>query len=346
MEITTESYLSCEDCEVDVALEMTPRAQRLLYFAGTDRCSFPTVCLAIYVMGLMAILAWLFDAVHRDISDIPLSERIHMILQVGVLAAHVAALICHWFYARQKRFCQSSSLCRATGLPPTGIRSEIWVWFCCGFLLCTVINSYEQVRASPRDHITWGWLYFTLAFSICQLLTLLPTTLPHIATTLLLQEDLKHLSHELLTFVEGGNLEMCSGLLEDVSKTRLRWRCFLRWHFALEGATLVFFAFHYMFLPFLYSYDSLNDVTSTAVGPMAAVYLVMQIQCLARFSATISRCKETTQSEAMFRWIWQNESKLEFRVFGLTITHAKIKALMTSFVLSACSKAVVYLARK
>lgn len=334
-----------------MALEMTHRAQRLLYFAGTDRCSCPVVCLAFCVMGSMAILA-VFVSEVRVCLDAPryphqMSQmRLHFwILQCGAGGAHVAALICHWFYARQKRFRQSSSQYRANRLPPTGIRSEIWVWLCCGILLCPIINFYELKRVGPQDrgwHI-W-WLTFVLAslVSFIQLLIIvLPAALPHIATTLLLQEDLKHLSHELLTFVQGGNLEMCSGLLEDVSKTRSRWRCFLRWHFALEGATLVFFALQMR--PSMLRMGG-SDFTS-AVGPMAAVYLVMQIQCLARFNATISSCKETTQNEAIFRWMWQNESKLEFRVFGLIITHTKIKAFVTSLVFTGCSKAAIYLAR-
>jgi len=266
-----------------------------------------------------------------------------LILQFGVAGAHVAAFICHWFYARQKRFCQSSSLCRAIGLPPAGIRSEIWVWLCCGILLCPIINFYELERSfTPMEYPIF---LCTSATTGLQILVMLPAALPHIATTLLLQEDLEHLSHELLTFVEGGNLEICSGLLEDVSKTRSRWRKFLRWHFALEGATLVFFALQVLRTGHFRA-TNVIDLTFTGIGPMAAVYLVMQIQCLARFNAKISRCKETTQSEAMFRWISQNESKLEFRVFGLIITHAKIKAFMTSLILSGCSKAVIYLANK
>lgn len=165
------------------------------------------------------------------------------------------------------------------------------------------------------------------------------------ATTLLLQEDLEHLSSTLPSLVDGTN-ELFFKVMEDVSKTKARWSTFLQWHFLIESTAAAAYVMGMVILPLNPMHGFLKDYLqrpSMFSGPLAAVYLLLQILPLARFNRQFSACKHATESETMYRLMSQHEDRLEWRVFGVAITHNKIRAVMSSVVLSACSKGALYL---
>ena len=131
----------------------------------------------------------------------------------------------------------------------------------------------------------------------------------------------------------------------EVRYTKTRWTTFLRFHFLLEGTSVFAFvvAMVFMFLRSIFFGLQYALLASMHSGPIVSVYMLLQILSLARFNEQILRCRATTRSNTMYRLISQFEGDLQFRVLGVTITHNKIRAVMTSVVISACSKSVVAL---
>lgn len=188
--------------------------------------------------------------------------------------------ILHWRFAQRKRWVHSD-IVRVPDLPPTGIR-RLEVLGACAlglpyplYLLSTIINDEG------------------LLIPYLLLVVLLITILPHMATTLLIQEDLEHLGAELKRICDSGNPEDLMGLLEEVSAVKKRWATFLRLHFICEGAGLVAFTLREVELVLLHLrglnlpaeaaafYSSWTRTPFMMGGPMFAAFLLWQVVSIA-----------------------------------------------------------------
>ena len=327
--------------EVDVGEDMTCRAQGVLWLAGTGRCGCAVVAMVIYMVFFSFWALVYLDPPHAVVKMTTLAWCT-VYSGTGLVFADCASLICHWVFARKKRYCKSIELCRISDLAPTDIRvKEICGWVCLGILTSLLVGWLLIESEHDHDEVSAELIVYAIV-----ILLVLPAALPHMATTLLLQEDLEHLSKKVSQVVDDGCVDLFAVLLEEVSKTKSRWALFLRFHFALGSIAVGFFGFGLILFERRQVHVSLPITASFITGPLAAAYLLMQIQCLARLNAQVSKCKEITQSDTMHRLLLQNERKLEFRVLGLSITHAKIKAVMTSLIISVCSKVVWYFLTK
>lgn len=327
--------------EVDVAQDMTGRAQLVLWLAGTGRCGCAVVAMVIYMMFFSFWALIYIDPPHAAVKMTTLAWCT-VYSGTGLVISDCASLICHWIFARKKRYCNRIELCRIPNLAPTDIRvKEICGWVCLGILTSVLVGWLLIENEHDRDEVSAELIVYASV-----ILVVLPAAMPHMATTLLLQEDLEHLSKKASQVVDDSCVDLFAVLLEEVSKTKSRWALFLRFHFALGSTAVAFFGFGLLLFERRRVHVSLPITASFITGPLAAAYLLMQIQCLARFNAHVSKCKEHTHSDTMHRLLLQNERKLEFRVLGLSITHAKIKAVMTSLIISVCSKVVWYFLTK
>eukprot|EP00434_Breviolum_minutum_P020767 symbB.v1.2.018319.t1/scaffold1456.1/size117650/9 len=296
-------------------------------------CGCAVVAMVIYMMFFSFWALVYFDPPHAAVKMTTL-DWCTVYSGTGLVISDCASLICHWVFARKKRYCNRIELCRIPNLAPTDIRvKEICGWVCLGILTSVLVGWLLIENEHDRDEVSAELIVYASV-----ILVVLPAAMPHMATTLLLQEDLEHLSKKASQVVDDSCVDLFAVLLEEVSKTKSRWALFLRFHFALGSTAVAFFGFGLLLFERRRVHVSLPITASFITGPLAAAYLLMQIQCLARFNAHVSKCKEHTQSDTMHRLLLQNERKLEFRVLGLSITHAKIKAVMTSLIISVCSK--------
>ena len=264
----------------------------------------------------------------------------HVVSTLAFLIAltEFGGLVLHWHCARKKRYSRRSELVRVANLALTDLRvSEMVLWLCLGLVLSPSYAFFEM--------FTSGRPLREIPLMVTYILVLAPAAFPHMATTLLLQEDLEHLAAELTRTVETGTEEVFEEFMVEVRYTKTRWTTFLRFHFLLEGTSVFAFvvAMVFMFLRSIFFGLQYALLASMHSGPIVSVYMLLQILSLARFNEQILRCRATTRSNTMYRLISQFEGDLQFRVLGVTITHNKIRAVMTSVVISACSKSVVAL---
>ena len=264
----------------------------------------------------------------------------HVVSTLAFLIAltEFGGLVLHWHCARKKRYSRRSELVRVANLTLTDLRvSEMVLWLCLGLVLSPSYAFFEM--------FTSGRPLREIPLMVTYILCLAPAAFPHMATTLLLQEDLEHLTAELTRTVETGTEEVFEEFMVEVRYTKTRWTTFLRFHFLLEGTSVFAFvvAMVFMFLRSIFFGLQYALLASMHSGPIVSVYMLLQILSLARFNEQILRCRGTTRSNTMYRLISQFEGDLQFRVLGVTITHNKIRAVMTSVVISACSKSVVAL---
>ena len=273
--------------------------------------------------------------------------RVEALLSGVSAIADFAGIACHWYYAREKRYCHSSELVKLPSVPPTDLRvKELFVWFFVGLLFCL----WRMVRM-----LYYGWapsmvqsfspplkiLAITASTIFTLTIVLIPAALPQLATILYLQRDLEHLAAELMRAVDVGAAQEFKQLLGKVSSTKRRWEGFLFWHFLLNGTGTIMYALEEVFA-FNHATVVMNAPMNWA-GPLVAVFLLWQVTCVARFNGQICLCLETTDNDTLHRLLCQHKNKLEFSVLGLSITFTKIKAVMTSVIFSVISKAVIAL---
>lgn len=220
-------------------------------------------------------------------------------------------------------------------------------WLTLGFAMSISIGLSFVLSIHHTEEF---YLKDVIGFFLLVYLAWLPASLPHFATTLLLQEDLEHLEAELTKTVDAATELAVMELLEKVSHTKRRWMPFLRWHFALEGTgaaacvfAMLWFSLHTASFAETDSRLGMILIPAMLSGPLLAVYVLVQVLSLARFNGHIQTCIQTTSSNCLFRLLSQQEKQLEFCVLGITITLGKIRAVMTSVVISACSKIVMSL---
>jgi len=192
-------------------------------------------------------------------------------------------------------------------------------------------------------------------------------SLPHLATSLIMQADFESLSHELARAVRAshqddrvrrasrgsGPCSRSAGAVDDVDFDRLEqvqntiarteqaWRTFLRWHFIFEGSALVA---NFIAESFFLTFDALDRANiwwSVSFGHFAnhpiltMSFLVLQVVALANYNQEVSRLQEETPSNTVYRRLGQRMNKLQISVFWVTITKLKLKTMMGSVFLSS-----------
>ena len=340
----------------DAAKQMTETAQKLIRMAGTNR-----------TFDAWKLLMWL-EAFLWSILDFPVLAQSLMRLykfhlykfhldQIGQICnlvmgiADISGFLLHWRFARQKRWVHSDII-RVPDLPPIGIRIlEVLGAFGLG-LPYPVSIFFVFVNTDDPGAPQYACLF------VLTLLMLLISMLPHIATTLLVQQDLEHLGVEMKRVCDLGRQEDFMQLLETVSSVKKRWANFLRLHFLCEGAGTAAFVLRELTLVSRFaqkrrssgpiSFDSYArqaflETPFHIGGGMFAAFLLWQVVSIARFNRHIDVCKEQVRSDTIHRMLLQHERKLQIGVMGVAITHTKIRAILTSVVLSMCGKFFVKL---
>ena len=248
--------------EVDVAQDMTCRAQRVLWLAGTGRCGCAVVAMVIYMM-FFSFWALVYSPFLDAATAMTTLAWCTVYSGTGLVLADCASLICHWIFARKKRYCKRIELCRIPGLAPTDIRvREICGWVCLGILTSVLVGWLLIESEHDRDEV-----FAELIVYASVILLVLPAALPHMATTLLLQEDLEHLSKKVSQVVDDSCVDFFVVLLEEVSKTKSRWALFLRFHFALGSTAVAFFGFGLLLFERRRVHVSLPITASVITGP-------------------------------------------------------------------------------
>jgi len=344
-----------EEC-IDVAEGLAPRAQSFLQKAGTNKiCGRAEILMACYIYVLkLALMCWRLGSDFWELEE-PVAPHLFIIV-VAVLMrlTDFVTLAFHWHFARIKRYCKRHDMVRMAEVAPTDIRVK--EMRCClrlgmaifpisalFLLLATwpVLHEGDEVNMGIKVGITIFHILFLYGLSF----------FPHMATTLLLQEDLEHLGAFLTRAIEAGTLEAMMDLLDKVASIKRRWGKFLCWHFLLEGGGAAAYVLA-MISSYVhrgtsehFEHFSLSWMMRImSLGPLFAIYLLWQVMSLARFNSQILRFKKKTDSNTMYRLISQHEDELEFRVLGKTITHNKIRAVMFSVIFSTCGKIIIALA--
>lgn len=339
----------------DAAKQMTETAQKLIRMAGTNR-AFDAWKLLMWLEAILWSLVLALSLCSLLVS-LRLPELDHTLTLsftcnsvMGI--ADFSGFILHWWFARQKRWVHRDII-RVPDLPPIRIRIlEVLGAFGLGlpypvYILFVLVIMNTDDPGAPE--------YACLL--VPTLLMLLLSMLPHIATTLLVQQDLEHLGAEVKRVCDLGRQEDFMQLLETVSSVKKRWANFLRLHFLCEGAGTAAFILRELTLvshfaqdgsPFPMSFaeyarQAFVETPCHIGGGMFAAFLLWQVVSIARFNRHIDVCKEQVRSNTIHRMLLQHERKLQIGVMGVAITHTKIRAILTSVVLSMCGKFFVKL---
>eukprot|EP00435_Cladocopium_sp_Y103_P045276 s1980_g12.t6 len=156
---------------------------------------------------------------------------------------------------------------------------------------------------------------------------------PHIATTLMMELDVHHLSKwkEHMNVLSLPPYIVLVGLIKD------KWRKFLRYHFGLEIVPPLAFIFA-MFLLLFGVHPRPEVLMVVSAAPLSMAYLWLQVLPLASFNQMIVDWQHSTPSNDIFRMLWQKEKELMFTVFRYRITFRKMRLSIASLAVSMVIK--------
>ena len=130
---------------------------------------------------------------------------------------------------------------------------------------------------------------------------------PHIATTLMMELDVHHLSK----WKEYMDTETLPHYVTLVGLIKTKWRTFLRYHFGLEIVPILAYIFAMILLLVgLRPHPEVLMVVSAA--PLSMAYLWLQVLPLASFNEMIVDWQKSTENNDIFRILWQKEKDLMF----------------------------------
>lgn len=132
---------------------------------------------------------------------------------------------------------------------------------------------------------------------------------PHIATTLMMELDVHHLSK----WKEHTNVLSLPSYIVLVGLIKDKWRTFLRYHFGLEIVPPLAFIF-VMFLLLFGLHPLPEALMVVSAAPLSMAYLWLQVLPLASFNQMIVDWQHSTPSNDIFRMLWQKEKELMFLV--------------------------------
>lgn len=156
---------------------------------------------------------------------------------------------------------------------------------------------------------------------------------PHIATTLMMELDVHHLSK----WKEHLNVESLPPYIVLVSLIKDKWRKFLRYHFGLEIMPPLAFIF-VMFLLLFGVHPRPEALMVVSAAPLSMAYLWLQVLPLASFNQMVVDWQHSTPSNDIFRMLWQKEKELMFTVFRYRITFRKMRLSILSLAVSMVVK--------
>lgn len=114
---------------------MNPVAKKLLQLAATTTGWDPLAMTATVLMGCYAVLL-LATATWQVYVAVVESKMILNILAAMVAVADCLGLLCHWFYARTKRYAKTCEICLVPGRQPHNLHVlDIVDWLCLGALI-------------------------------------------------------------------------------------------------------------------------------------------------------------------------------------------------------------------
>lgn len=132
---------------------------------------------------------------------------------------------------------------------------------------------------------------------------------PHIATTLMMELDVHHLSK----WTEHLNVLSLPPYIILVGLIKEKWRIFLRYHLGLEIVPPLTFIF-VMFLLLFGVHPRPEALMVVSAAPLSMAYLWLQVLPLASFNQMIVDWQHSTPSNDIFRILWQKEKELMFLV--------------------------------
>lgn len=142
----TVVLLAPDSEEVDVAENMAPLAKRFLQLAGTGRtggCArVSTIVLSSYMALTFLVAGWQVVAAFREYPRCWLLN----ILAAVVGVADSAGVLCHWYYARRKRYAKVCELVQVDRGPCDLHVLEVMDWLVLG-LLASPIYGFSQKLA-------------------------------------------------------------------------------------------------------------------------------------------------------------------------------------------------------
>ncbi|CAE7252664.1 unnamed protein product, partial [Symbiodinium sp. KB8] len=331
--------------DVGPSLGLGPIAKRCILDISTDMRCWPLILL----VPCMAIGARFISLSFVMTSG----AKIDYLTVIALIysCAELSSLIVHLVYARWKRYRQDLPAQDQETRGGVMLRlHEVCYWVTaavCLLLIVLVLTVLEQWLFYARFKASTGFESMLFVSQVLYGVVHIPFGVPpHLATILLMQFDLAHLSsaREQVSRHETCTEDSILDFKEVITGVERRWRCFLRLHVAIDSLMPLMYVMT-IIIVLLPNQDFERPfaqfVLVWSIGaPLAMAYLWLQVLSLARFNKQIFEWALTTRDNDVYRALHQNQTKMTFSVFGFTITLQRIRVTVVSFVVGVLLKFV------